>query len=498
MNFSFSFVTKFLKSAVFLTILALAVFSGCETKETSPEKDRPTVSTIPTFEVDQFSMTVRGVVSSDGFIDDTKRGICYSKIDRDPQPNKENVGYIEYGNGIGNFSGTIDGLESNTTYYVRAVATNSKGIGLGEVLTIRTTAGPLAKLGDFIVNQDLTNEKQLIFSAIVTGSGGTPVIERGVCWDTKVEPTANATGPNAPKSKAFGEGEGAFDGIITGLTGNTVYSVRPYARNSSGYSYGPEIRISTVGLAISDIQSVEISRLGMNLRGSVGSYGGLSVIEQGFVWGTASTPTLSNSTKILTDNSNNKPTANIDIASLTVGTTYYIRTFVTNSIGTSYSDVRKIVFLPLGVLYKGGFIYFVTNEATPKALVVAEFDLPDSTQWGCMGDTIKGTSSGINSGAANTGRIISGCSEQNIAARRCRSHSVGGSSSWDLPTTGDMEEILRVLAPMGIGNFSLADSYWTSVQVSDSRANAFRLSNGGQIEVAKKTTRMKVRPVKLI
>lgn len=498
MNLSLIPFLQAAKKSVYFSLLAIVLFSACETKESSPEKTIPTVVTVPTFEVDQFSMKLRGLVSSDGFVDGTKRGFCYSKVDRNPEPNKENVGFVEFGTGMGNFSGVIDGLESNTTYYVRAVAINNIGSSFGDVLSIRTTAGPLAKFGDFNGTPDLTNEKQINFSASVTNQGGSPVLERGVCWDTKVEPIAYALSGNTSKFKSFGEGEGAFDGVITGLNGNTTYSIRPYARNSSGYSYGPEIRISTVGLAISDLENVAINRLGIDLRGSVGSYGGLAVIEQGFVWGTASTPTLTNSTKILGSNSSNKPTANIPIASLTVGSTYYIRTFVTNSIGTSYSDIRKIVFLPLGVLYKGGFIYFVTNEATPKALVVAEFDLADSSEWGCIGDTIKLTSSGINSAANNTGRIISGCAQPDIAARKCRAYSAGGSSSWDLPTTGDLEEILRVLGPMGIGNFSLSDSYWTSVQVSDSRANSFRLSDGGKVEIAKKTTRMKVRPVKLI
>lgn len=488
-------------TSVFLMALSFAgisMFMGCETKESSPEKAAPTVSTIPTFIEDQFSITVKGNLSSDGFDATTKRGFCYSIISRDPQPGGSDVVQIDAGTGMGIYSLTLDGLQSHTTYYLRAVATNAKGVGLGEVLTLRTTAGPLAKFGDFNAVPDPANDKQCSFTANVSEDGGTPVTERGVCWDTKVNPIGfNVTGLTS-KFKAFGSGTGDFSGDITGLNGNTSYYIRSYAKNLSGYSYGPEVRITTVGLGISDIDAANTDRFGINLKATASSYGSLTLVEQGFVWGVANNPTLANGTKIVCTNSNNKMTATIDIAApLEINKTYYIRSFVTNTLGTSYSEAtRKIIFLPIGGSHKGGIIFWVSNDAAPKFLVVAESDIADSTSWGCIGDSIN-TADAINSGKANTDRILS-CSEPDIAAKMCRSLSLGGSTSWDLPTPADFKEMARVLQPLGLGNFSTSE-YWTSVQLRDSRASTFTFGSTPDNYISsskKKNMPLRVRAVK--
>ena len=70
------------------------------------------------------SATCSGNVTDDGGSAVTERGICWSTS---PNPTLENAQYVAAGNGTGEFSAILTGLEEGTTYHVRAYAVNSNG-----------------------------------------------------------------------------------------------------------------------------------------------------------------------------------------------------------------------------------------------------------------------------------------------------------------------------------------------------------------------------------
>lgn len=72
-----------------------------------------------------------------------------------------------------------------------------------------------------------------------TFDGGSPIIERGICWSTSPNPTtANSHTTN-------GVGTGAFVSNLEGLTNGTLYYIRAFATNSLGTAYGNEISFTT-------------------------------------------------------------------------------------------------------------------------------------------------------------------------------------------------------------------------------------------------------------
>ena len=83
--------------------------------------DYPTVMTGNVSDITALSATCSGNVTSDGGATVTARGICLSH----GQAFEEN--HIQAGNGTGSFTSNLTNLSPNTTYYVKAYASNSAG-----------------------------------------------------------------------------------------------------------------------------------------------------------------------------------------------------------------------------------------------------------------------------------------------------------------------------------------------------------------------------------
>lgn len=96
-----------------------------------------TLSTLPIGNTTGTSATSGGNITSDGGTNITQRGVVWST---NPNPTTANS-LTTNGSGIGNYTSTLTGLTANTTYYVRAYATNSAGTAYGNELSFTTTGG---------------------------------------------------------------------------------------------------------------------------------------------------------------------------------------------------------------------------------------------------------------------------------------------------------------------------------------------------------------------
>ncbi|MCB0514414.1 MAG: hypothetical protein KDC60_08295, partial [Bacteroidetes bacterium] len=97
----------------------------------------PLVMTNPITNITSFSAVASGNVTNDGgFPNAITRGFCWST---NPDPTISDFKIIASGNGTGSFSYSLTGLEANTTYYVRAYATNALGTGYGLEVSFKTT-----------------------------------------------------------------------------------------------------------------------------------------------------------------------------------------------------------------------------------------------------------------------------------------------------------------------------------------------------------------------
>ncbi|MCR4812884.1 MAG: hypothetical protein K5867_09875 [Bacteroidales bacterium] len=168
-------------------------------------------------------------MTNDGNATVTARGVCWSTSHNPTVSNSHTTD----GSGTGSFTSSITVLSANTTYYVRAYATNSVGTAYGSEVSFTTSAivslptVTTSSVGSITLSTATCGGN-------VTNDGNATVTARGVCWSTSHNPTVSYS------HTTDGSGTGSFTSSITWLSSNTTYYVRAYATNSAGTAYGEE------------------------------------------------------------------------------------------------------------------------------------------------------------------------------------------------------------------------------------------------------------------
>jgi len=176
--------------------------------------------------------------------------------------------------------------------------------------------------------KDITSSTAISGGEVIS-DGGATVTARGVCWSNSPFPTTDNVHTDD------GTGKGIFTSEITGLTSGTTYYVRAYATNSVGTCYGEEISFfSLCSLpTVTTDEVVSISETAATGGGTVTDDGGSSVTARGLCWSTSQSPILDDAH---TEDGTGKGIFTSEITGLTSGTTYYVRAYATNSMGTAY------------------------------------------------------------------------------------------------------------------------------------------------------------------
>lgn len=101
------------------------------TNDVTAVAELPTVITSSVTNIIQNSAICGGMVTADGGAPVTERGVCWS-TNASPSVTGQ---HSSDGSGLGEFTSNIAGLTVNTTYYVRAYATNTAGTAYGETIS---------------------------------------------------------------------------------------------------------------------------------------------------------------------------------------------------------------------------------------------------------------------------------------------------------------------------------------------------------------------------
>jgi uncharacterized protein (TIGR02145 family) len=136
---------------------------------------------------------------------------------------------------------------------------------------------------------------------------------------------------------------------LSGLASTTPYYAKSFIVNKAGTSYGAVVSFTTLAVVPTLATTTAASAIAGTTAtsgGNVSADGGSAVTARGIVWGTATNPTIALTTK--TTDGTGTGVFTSSLTGLTAATLYYVRSYATNAIGTSYG--AEISFTTLDVV----------------------------------------------------------------------------------------------------------------------------------------------------
>ena len=351
----------------------------------------PTVTTNNISNITPTSANCGGTVTDNGGAEVTERGFCWG-----PNLNPQVSGsHLSVGNGMGSFNDLITGLTPNTTYHVRAYATNIAGTAYGADSTFTT----------------LCDEVNVIIA------GNTSI-------DYEQNTTLTASGAN---SYQWSTGD-TTESITASPTVTTTYTVT--GTNSYGCSATASVTITVNYLAPTVTTEVvnDITPTSANCGGNVISDGGKTVTARGICWSTSPNPDVYGSHIFMGSGTGSFSTT---VNNLTPNTTYHVRAYAINSVDTAY----------------GADSTFTTLCNTVNVSISGTTTIN-------YGDSTTLTASGANSYVWNNGSTTVAIT---VRPTTTTTYTVMGTNSYACTATASVTVTVNNLAPRVITNNDVND-----------------------------------------
>lgn len=268
-----------------------------------------------------------GNITSDGGSPVTDRGIVWSQS---PSPTILLPTKTSSGSGIGTFSSVLNGLIPGQKYFVRAYATNSEATFYGNEHSY--IHEDLADVQTGWADEVTSTSAKL--GGHITAFGF--IIDHGIFWSTSQNLSWDPMTPNS--FYGFCGTVCGFSIYLNSLTPNTTYYYSAYARSNSRALRGDTKSFTTLKTSpqLNTTSISAITTTSAKSGGNITSDGGYPILDRGVVWTTSPNPTVSSTTK--TSNGLGIGTFSSNLTGLIPDRPYYVRAYVTNSLGTFYGN----------------------------------------------------------------------------------------------------------------------------------------------------------------
>ncbi len=294
-------------------------------------------NTVAVSNITATTATSGGNITNDNGDAVTVSGVCWNTSTAPTTANSKSTD----GDNAGTFTSNLTGLSSNTLYYVRSYATNAGGSGYGTEVTFTTLA--LVPNAPTVDNASATT---LDVTLDVNGNNASTTF---AIQETSTGDYVQANGSLG--ASAVWQDNATWGTVtVTGLTRYTEYTFQVKARNSDNVetAFGTAQSGTTLQTAPT-LTTNAYSNLSANNATSGGEItddGGANVTVRGVCWNTTGTPDINDSK---TTDGTGSGSFTSDITGLTPNTQYYVRSYATNSVGTSYGDQIQFTTLNISV-----------------------------------------------------------------------------------------------------------------------------------------------------
>ncbi|MBI3305829.1 hypothetical protein HYZ82_01695, partial [Candidatus Nomurabacteria bacterium] len=327
----------------------------------------PTVTSPTSASITSTSATLGGNITSNGGSALTERGVCWSVS---PSTNASDGCNLATGTSTGVFTKDVTGLTSGRLHYYKAFARNSAGYGYSPISSFTTSGSSSlpdliasAFTGPSTVPVDAAQNYISTVTNIGNARAGIPdsyafqnLWQKATAWNGG----GQVSDWGYSSMGALDPGDSADSSLWITFTSPGNYSIRTCAdKNSSGnpgtISESDESENSNCGAwknvtvtsapTVPSVTTSAVSNITQTTAtggGNVTSNGGATVTVSGLVWSTSNNPTyngggpVSGSTGQTTDGWAIGGPWSSSMTGLSPNTTYHVRAYAVNSVGTAY------------------------------------------------------------------------------------------------------------------------------------------------------------------
>lgn len=247
-----------------IVICSILIYSCKENKEeVAPNKSNVSIKTKTVTDITSHSAITGGSFTISNAVSPiTKSGVVFSNKS---EPNLSDIRAYNEDITKNDFSMTIDGLDKNTTYFVRAFAlTQNMEVFFGDELSFTTNA----TLPIVLLNNISTEVNVVTIKTKIKENGGTDIIRNGVVISKDKVPTIEQNS-HIVETKDYEETDNTFE--VSGLSADTEYYVRAFAYNSVGVSYSEQKMFRTKKEDKYKGETVEVEGGEFNMGSKIGA-----------------------------------------------------------------------------------------------------------------------------------------------------------------------------------------------------------------------------------